>query len=143
MADLVAPPDQLDLAVRQPNRIIEEVAREGVGGDEAMPIEGGRQHGAAIVVEILRVVAAATEETAEQIASAADKLGYETEIDFDDGEDAEEDEEITEPWTCTCRREMLLQYDAVIAAQKQLDDIARPLGGYSDGWGTFGNAQKE
>ena len=88
-------------------------------------------------------VAAATEETAEQIASAADKLGYETEIDFDDGEDAEEDEEITEPWTCTCRREMLLQYDAVIAAQKQLDDIARPLGGYSDGWGTFGNAQKE
>ena len=88
-------------------------------------------------------VAAATEDTAEKIASAAEKLGYEVAIDFDDGEDAEEDEEITEPWTCTCRRQMLLQYDAVVAAQKQLDEIARPLGGYSDGWGTFGNAQPD
>ena len=88
-------------------------------------------------------VAAATEDTAEKIASAAEKLGYEVAIDFDDGEDAEEDEEITEPWTCTCRREMLLEYDAVVAAQKQLDEIARPLGGYSDGWGTFGNAQPD
>ena len=88
-------------------------------------------------------VAAATEDTAEKIAAAAEKLGYETAIDFDDGEDAEEDEEITEPWTCTCRKEMLLEYDAVVAAQKQLDEIARPFGGYSDGWGTFGNAQPD
>lgn len=88
-------------------------------------------------------VAAATEDTAEKIAAAAEKLGYEVGIDFDDGEDAEEDEEITEPWTCTCRKEMLLEHEGVIAAQKQLDDIARPLGGYADGWGTFGNAPED
>ena len=88
-------------------------------------------------------VAAATEDTAEKIAAAAEKLGYEVAIEFDNGEDAEEDEEITEPWTCTCRKEMLLEYDGVVAAQKQLDEIARPYGGYSDGWGTFGNAQPD
>ena len=87
-------------------------------------------------------VAAATEDTAEQIATAADKLGYETSIDFDDGEDAEEDEEITEPWTCTCTKQMLLEYDGVMAAQAELDEIARPLGGYADGWGTFGNVER-
>lgn len=87
-------------------------------------------------------VAAATEETAEQIADAAEKLGYETYVDFDDGSDDEDvDEEVTEPWTATCRKTMLLQYDAIMAAQAELDEIARPLGGYADGWGTFGNAE--
>lgn len=89
-------------------------------------------------------VATATEESAEKVAEAADKLGYETFIDFDDGEDEEDlDEEVTEPWTCTCRKTMLLEYDAIMAAQAELDEIARPLGGYSDGWGTFGNAPEE
>jgi regulator of RNase E activity RraB len=88
-------------------------------------------------------VAAATEETAEEIAAAAEKLGYDTSIDFDDGEDAEEDEDMSEPWTCTCQKTMLLEYDGIMAAQAELDEIARPLGGYADGWGTFGNVQKE
>ena len=76
------------------------------------------------------------------ITQRADKLGYETSIDFDDGEDAEDDEEITEPWTCTCTKQMLLEYDGVMAAQAELDEIARPLGGYADGWGTFGNVER-
>ena len=89
-------------------------------------------------------VATATEEQAEQIADAAEKLGFEVFVDFDDGEDDEDvEDEITEPWTCTCRKTMLLQYDAIMAVQAQLDEIARPLGGYADGWGTFGNATKE
>ncbi|MEQ9406400.1 MAG: ribonuclease E inhibitor RraB [Fuerstiella sp.] len=89
-------------------------------------------------------VAAATEEVAEQIAEAAEKAGYEVFVDFDDGEDEEDlAEEVTEPWTCTCRKTMLLQYDAVMAAQAELDAIAKPLGGYADGWGTFGNVEKE
>lgn len=94
-------------------------------------------------VDVQFHVAAATEETAEQIAQAAEKLGYEPAIDFDDGEDAEDDEEITEPWTCTCTKNMLLEYDGIMAAQAELDEIARPLGGYADGWGTFGNVDRE
>ena len=88
-------------------------------------------------------VAAATENAAESIAIAAEKLGYETLIDFDDGkDDPDVDEDVTEPWTCTCRKTMLLEYDAVMAAQAQLDKIAQPEGGYADGWGTFGNVER-
>lgn len=87
-------------------------------------------------------VAVATEADAEKIAEAAEKLGYESIVDFDDGsEDEETEDEITEPWTCTCRKTMLLEYDAIMAAQAELDEIARPLGGYADGWGTFGNVE--
>jgi hypothetical protein len=35
---------------------------------------------------------------------------------------------------------MLLDYDSVIAAQAELDRVSGPFGGYSDGWGTFGNS---
>jgi regulator of RNase E activity RraB len=89
-------------------------------------------------------VAAATEEVAEKIAEAAVELGYEAFIDFDDGSDDEEvEDEITEPWTCTCRKAMVLEYDAIMASQSELDAIARPMGGYADGWGTFGNVEVE
>lgn len=89
-------------------------------------------------------VAAATEEHAETIADAAEKLGYETFVDYDDGSEDEEEleEEVTEPWTCTCRKKMLLEYNAIMSAQAELDAIARPLGGYADGWGTFGNVER-
>ena len=89
-------------------------------------------------------VPAATEDIAEKIAAAAEKLGYETFVDFDNGEDDEDlGDEITEPWTCTCRKTMLLEYAAIMAAQAELDEIARPMGGYADGWGTFGNVERD
>ncbi|MEZ6122815.1 MAG: ribonuclease E inhibitor RraB [Planctomycetaceae bacterium] len=89
-------------------------------------------------------VAAGTEESAHLIAEAARDLGYTVFVDYDDGAQDEDDDDeeidITEPWTCTCRREMLLTLDGVLDAQAELDELARPHGGYSDGWGTFGNA---
>lgn len=89
-------------------------------------------------------VAAPTEEAAKEIAAAAEQKGFGTEINFDDGsDDPEQEDEVTEPWTCTCLKTMLLEHDAVVGAQSELDEIARPLGGYSDGWGTFGNAEVE
>ena len=87
-------------------------------------------------------VAAPSEEVADAIADAAEQLGYEPHVFFDDGEDAEEDEEIIDQWTCTCVKVMLLQYDAIMAAQAELDELAKQLGGYADGWGTFGNVEK-
>ena len=90
------------------------------------------------------LVAAETEDIAEKIAEAAEKLGYEVFVGFDDGEDDEDlEDEITEPWTCICRKTMLLEYDGIMAAQAELDEIARPLGGYADGWGTSGNVEFE
>ncbi len=89
-------------------------------------------------------VAAPTEEAAKEIAAAAQQQGFETEINFDDGsDDPDMEDEVTEPWICTCLKTMLLEHSAVVGAQSDLDEIARPLGGYSDGWGTFGNAEVE
>lgn len=101
-------------------------------------------HDMSAPMEVEFHVAAPTEEVAQQIAAAAQKKGFETEINFDDGsDDPDLDEEITEPWTCTCLTTMVLDYEAVVGAQKAFDEIARPLGGYSDGWGTFGNVETE
>jgi len=45
-------------------------------------------------------------------------------------------------WTCYCTRRMVPEYDAVVAAQRELDGISQPLGGHCDGWGTFGNIEE-
>jgi hypothetical protein len=74
------------------------------------------------------MIAGRDEASARAIAAAAAALGYRTEAQYDDGR-----------WTVYCAREMLLTYDSVVAAQAELDRIAQPLGGFSDGWGTFGN----
>jgi regulator of RNase E activity RraB len=87
-------------------------------------------------------VAAPDEATAKRVADEAVKLGYRISIYCDDEEVDEEESEFEEggdPWTCECTKAMIPTYDAIIAAQLELDAIAKPLGAYSDGWGTFGN----
>ena len=64
------------------------------------------------------------------VASEAAALGYGTEVGRDDGG----------AWCCSCTRHMVATYEAIIAAQAELDVVARRHGGHSDGWGTFGNA---
>jgi hypothetical protein len=44
-------------------------------------------------------------------------------------------------WTCYCSKTMLLTHTAVVDVQAELNRLAEPLGGYCDGWGTFGNAE--
>lgn len=76
-------------------------------------------------------VAAADERAGRAVAEAAAKLGYRTHVERDGQADA---------WTCYCARDMVVTYDAVLEAQRQLDEVCRPLGGTVDGWGSFGNA---
>jgi regulator of RNase E activity RraB len=85
-------------------------------------------------------VAAPDESVAKRVAEGAAKLGYRTSIYFDDEEADVEDSEAL--WTCECTKTMVPTYDAIIASQAELDSIARPLGAYSDGWGTFGNSSQ-
>jgi hypothetical protein len=68
------------------------------------------------------------------VAESAAAAGYRTSV--------EEDEEDRE-WTCYCSREMIPTYGAVIAAQQELGRLSSPQGGYSDGWGSFGNVEVE
>ena len=86
-------------------------------------------------------IAAADEAVATRVAEEALKLGYRTSIYRDDEEaDVEESGDL---WTCECTKSMVLTYDAIIAAQSELDGIAKPLDAYVDGWGTFGNVDEE
>lgn len=72
-------------------------------------------------------------EAAETIGTLAEEKGYEIAISVD-----EEDDQVT----CYCTKSMLLDHAALIAAQAELDELATPHGGHSDGWGTFGNIEE-
>lgn len=39
-------------------------------------------------------------------------------------------------WICLSIREMPPRYEAIQKAKRQLDRLAKPLGGWCDGWGT-------
>jgi regulator of RNase E activity RraB len=70
-------------------------------------------------------------EAGEAVARLATRLGYRVEVVHDAEDDA---------WECYCSKAMLPTYDGVVAAQRELDELSRPFGGQSDGWGTSGNA---
>jgi hypothetical protein len=67
-----------------------------------------------------------------KFARAASRAGYLTDMRRDDEDDV---------ITCTCSKTMLATYDGVVHAQHELAELSRPLGGYTDGWGTFGNVK--
>ncbi|QTL36562.1 ribonuclease E inhibitor RraB [Pseudoalteromonas viridis] len=66
------------------------------------------------------------------IAQKVTKLGFQTSVEFDD--EAQE-------WTCYCNKTIVPSYSNVVAIEKQLDEVSKPYGGYSDGFGSFGNAE--
>ena len=66
--------------------------------------------------------------------------GYDSEIYYDEGEldyDEETSEEFGPSWTVYAKIKMVPEYDEIIKIQAKLDRLAKPLGGYSDGWGTM------
>jgi len=88
-------------------------------------------------------IAASEQSVVEAVAQAADKLGYVTEIFVLENEDEDDTEPIPDPWTCECTKDMVLTHESVLAAQQELNAIAKPLGAYADGWGTFGNVESD
>jgi regulator of RNase E activity RraB len=76
-------------------------------------------------------VAMPDEPSAKALADIAWKLGYRVRV-YDNPE-------CDTTWTCECSTRMLATYDGVIAVQAELAELATPLGGYPDGWGSFGN----
>jgi hypothetical protein len=76
-------------------------------------------------------VAVPSEEAAKSLAEIAKKIGYVVAI-YDSPE-------CRLPWTCQCSTRMLATYSGVLAIQAELARLSAPLGGFPDGWGTFGN----
>jgi len=48
----------------------------------------------------------------------------------------EQDDE-TEEWVCCCSKRMLLNYNELINIQNKLNNLSKPHGCFSDGWGVF------
>jgi hypothetical protein len=69
-------------------------------------------------------------EAGEAVARLAARAGYRTELVHDEEDDA---------WDCYCSRRMLPTHEGVVTAQHELDQLGRPFGGRSDGWGTAGD----
>lgn len=67
-----------------------------------------------------------------KIARKAARIGYYVELVFEDEE---------EEGTCYCSKHMVPNYDDIVAAQVELDKLSKPFGGYSDGWGSWGNEE--
>lgn len=94
-------------------------------------------------------VAAPDEAAATAIAEALAGAGYESEIDYDDGEpmegeaddeglaDPEDEEEFGPSWTVYAIVELVPDYDEILRIQEELDSLAEPLGGAADGWGVM------
>lgn len=87
-------------------------------------------------MEIDFVVAVPSREAGDQVAQHARRLGFRVDLVAD----AHEEEPDATSWSCYCTKSMVPDYDALLAVQRELDGIAKPWGGWSDGWGTFGNA---
>ena len=75
-------------------------------------------------------IAAENEMSCNRIFKALKVLGGSAKFDQDDE---------TLEWTVTFSKSMVPDYEDLIRLQDELNVLAKPLGGYSDGWGTFGN----
>ncbi len=83
-------------------------------------------------MEIDFVIAVESKESGESIADKMSQMDYSVCLRYDEDYDI---------WNCYCTKIMVAEYDEIVRIQKELEEFSRPLGGYSDGWGTFGNIE--
>ncbi len=104
-------------------------------------------------------VAAPDEAAAIAIQQALAAAGYASEVEYDEGDADDEDEfgpdgeyevdaddedeidaddeEVGPSWAVYVNLQMVPQYEEIMRIQAELDRLAQPLGGYSDGWGVL------
>jgi len=78
-------------------------------------------------------MAVPSEDAGNRVAKMAQQIGFTTKV--------ERDEETSE-WTCYCTKTIVPDYAEVVKMEETLDAIAKPFGGYIDGFGSFGNADE-
>ncbi len=70
------------------------------------------------------------ERAARALAALVAEHGFDPSLSDNEGRGA---------WSVFCSKTMVASYEAVVAAQAQLNELAKPHGGLCDGWTTFGN----
>jgi regulator of RNase E activity RraB len=95
-------------------------------------------------LEIEFAIAAPDEPAALKIEQAASEAGYQAVACLDEGEpddgddiDVVIDSEFGPSWTVYVRKTIVPTHAAIIQIQQDLDRLASPFGGQSDGWGTM------
>lgn len=94
-------------------------------------------------------VIAPDEAAAKGIGDALAKAGYEPEVVYDEGEPDENgeidpnDPEFGPAWTVFVTLQIVPEYKEIIRIQEELDQLARPFGGSSDGWGVLLDDEEE
>ena len=92
-------------------------------------------------LEIEFPVAVPDEASAKKVHQAMARAGYDSHIEFDEGEPDDDgdadDEEFGPSWTVFANVRMIPEYDEIMRIQAELDELARPFGGNSDGWGVL------
>jgi hypothetical protein len=81
-------------------------------------------------MEIDFFVAVPSEQDGYQVSVKARELGFQTSVEQDDE---------TLKWTCYCTKVLVPTYEAIVEIENQLNFISTPYGGYSDGFGSYGN----
>lgn len=82
------------------------------------------------------------ESEANACAKAMTAAGYESRVEFDEGEpdydpETDDEEEFGPAWTVYAEVRMIPEYNEIVRIQADLDRIAKPFGGMSDGWGVL------
>lgn len=75
-------------------------------------------------------VAVPDEPSGVSVARLATALGFTTSVEQDSS---------SGHWTCYCTKTVVPSFEMVTTIERQLDDLARPMGGHIDGFGSFGN----
>lgn len=73
-------------------------------------------------------IAIPDQKNGDAILKALSDKGYKFMMEYDDDE---------EEWTCFGSVKMHLKHNEIVAMQKKLDEISKPLGGHADGWGVM------
>ena len=89
------------------------------GSDLSMPLE----------MDFFIVVP--SKDIGEQVAALVKALGFNASVEQDDE---------SGDWTCYCSKTLIPEYSEIVRIEKELDNIAKPLGGFSDGFGSYGNS---
>lgn len=115
-------PDDADGAV------LADLAAQGLGMSQPLLIEFH--------------VAVPDEASANKILTTMTEAGYDSQIVFDEGEpdydpEIDDEEEFGPSWTVDAYVRMIPEYSEIMRVQAELDRIARPFGGNSDGWGVM------
>ena len=87
-------------------------------------------------------VAVLDEASADGSLKAMMKAGYASRIEYDEGEpdydpEVDDEDEFGPSWTVYADIRMIPEYNEIMRIQAELDRVARPCGGKSDGWGVM------